>query len=180
MCAAKEPLPTLAGYTTRERDKKDKYAYEEERGVRYETKMDEKAKNKFDAEVMEPLLPTLADISYFIWEPGPRRQIKSVRKHDSIEKALPSLTGASGCTKRDESAKLDAAEEGVNYNARKRELKIKGARYTVYKTRKRDEKVKYDAESFADTLISKLNETDGSPEALLSVLAKEGETLDYR
>ena len=56
-------------------------------------------------------------------------------------------------------------------------LSSQGARY---KTRKRDEKVKYDAESFADAIISKLNETDGSPDALSSVLAKEGETQDYR
>ena len=56
-------------------------------------------------------------------------------------------------------------------------LSSQGARY---KTRKRDEKVKYDAESFADAIISKLNETDGSPDALSSVLAKEGETQDYQ
>ena len=47
------------------------------------------------------------------------------------------------------------------------------------KTRIRDKKVKYDAESFAEALISRINETDGSFEAVSSVLEKAGQTLDY-
>ncbi|XP_011404029.1 PREDICTED: basic leucine zipper and W2 domain-containing protein 1-like [Amphimedon queenslandica] len=144
MCAAKE-LPTLAGsrYKIRKRDKKKKYALEEEHGVRYETKnTDEKALSEFDTKTMDPL-PTSST---------------SKVKND---------------TKTDEKAKSEFSTPV------KEPLPVLNVPYK-FKTRKRDEKVKYDAESFADTVISKLNETDGSPEALSTVLAKEGETLDYR
>jgi hypothetical protein len=49
-----------------------------------------------------------------------------------------------------------------------------------YKTRTRDKKIKFDAESFAETLIAKLNGTDGSVEGLSNVLDKNADQLDYR
>lgn len=48
------------------------------------------------------------------------------------------------------------------------------------KTRKRDEKVKYDPTSFADQVIAGLNETDGSMEEIAKYLDSTGGQTDYR
>ena len=48
------------------------------------------------------------------------------------------------------------------------------------KTRKRDEKVKYDPTSFADQVIAGLNETDGSMEEIAKYLDSTGGQIDYR
>ena len=49
-----------------------------------------------------------------------------------------------------------------------------------FKTRKRDEKVKYDAASFCESVISGLNRSDGSLEEAYKYLDGAGSTLDYR
>lgn len=48
------------------------------------------------------------------------------------------------------------------------------------KTRKRDEKVKYDPTSFAEQVIAGLNETDGSKEEIAKYLDSTGGQIDYR
>ena len=48
------------------------------------------------------------------------------------------------------------------------------------KTRKRDEKVKYDPTSFVETVIAGLNETDGSMEEIAKYLDTTGGQMDYR
>ena len=48
------------------------------------------------------------------------------------------------------------------------------------KTRKRDEKIKYDPNAFADQVISGLNETDGSMEEIAKYLDTTGGQMDYR
>ena len=48
------------------------------------------------------------------------------------------------------------------------------------KTRKRDEKVKYDPNSFAEQLITGMNETDGSMEEIAKYLDASGAQMDYR
>lgn len=48
------------------------------------------------------------------------------------------------------------------------------------KTRKRDEKVKYDPASFAEQVIGGLNETDGSMEEIAKYLDATGSQMDYR
>lgn len=48
------------------------------------------------------------------------------------------------------------------------------------KTRKRDEKVKYDPTAFADQVIAGLNETDGSMEEIAKYLDATGGQIDYR
>lgn len=48
------------------------------------------------------------------------------------------------------------------------------------KTRKRDEKVKYDPTSFVEQVIAGLNETDGSKEEIAKFLDSTGGQMDYR
>lgn len=48
------------------------------------------------------------------------------------------------------------------------------------KTRKRDEKVKYDPTAFAEQVIAGLNETDGSIEEMAKYLDTSGGQMDYR
>lgn len=48
------------------------------------------------------------------------------------------------------------------------------------KTRKRDEKVKYDPTSFAEQVIAGLNETDGTMEEIGKYLDSSGAQMDYR
>ena len=48
------------------------------------------------------------------------------------------------------------------------------------KTRKRDEKVKYDPTSFVEQVITGLNETDGSMEEISKFLDATGGQMDYR
>lgn len=49
------------------------------------------------------------------------------------------------------------------------------------KQRKRDEKVKHDPTSFADIIITGMNETDGSMEEISKFIDKKGGgELDYR
>ncbi len=49
-----------------------------------------------------------------------------------------------------------------------------------FKTRKRDEKVKYDAASFCDTVIAGLNKSGGSLDDAYKYLDVAGSSLDYR
>ena len=49
-----------------------------------------------------------------------------------------------------------------------------------FKTRKRDEKVKYDAGAFCDTVISNFNEKEGNLEEISRYLEKASSSLDYR
>ena len=49
-----------------------------------------------------------------------------------------------------------------------------------FKTRKRDEKTKFDPTSFAEQLITGINETDGSLEEIAKYLDQTGSQLDYR
>lgn len=48
------------------------------------------------------------------------------------------------------------------------------------KTRKRDEKVKYDPNAFAEQLITGLNDTDGSMDEIAKYLDATGGQMDYR
>ena len=48
------------------------------------------------------------------------------------------------------------------------------------KTRKRDEKVKYDPNAFAEQVITGLNETDGSLDGISKYLDTTGGQMDYR
>ncbi len=48
------------------------------------------------------------------------------------------------------------------------------------KTRKRDEKVKYDPTAFADQVIAGLNDTGGSMEEISKYLDTTGGQVDYR
>lgn len=48
------------------------------------------------------------------------------------------------------------------------------------KTRKRDEKIKYDPNSFAEQVITGLNDTDGSMEEIAKYLDSTGGQTDYR
>ncbi len=49
-----------------------------------------------------------------------------------------------------------------------------------FKTRKRDERTKFDPTSFAEQLITGINETDGSIEEIAKYLDQAGSLLDYR
>ena len=49
-----------------------------------------------------------------------------------------------------------------------------------FKTRKRDEKVKYDAAAFCDQVITGLNATIGTIEEITRFLDQSGSTMDYR
>ncbi len=49
-----------------------------------------------------------------------------------------------------------------------------------FKTRKRDEKVKYDAASFCDSVVTGLNKSGGSLEEAYKFLDGAGSSLDYR
>ena len=48
------------------------------------------------------------------------------------------------------------------------------------KTRKRDEKVKYDPTSFVEQVVTGLNETDGTMEEIAKYLDSSGAQMDYR
>lgn len=49
-----------------------------------------------------------------------------------------------------------------------------------FKTRKRDEKQKFDPSAFAEQLITGVNETDGSLDEISKFLDQTGGQLDYR
>lgn len=49
-----------------------------------------------------------------------------------------------------------------------------------FKTRKRDEKVKYDAADFCEKVIGGLNGTGGGLEEIYKYLDQAGSSLDYR
>ncbi len=49
-----------------------------------------------------------------------------------------------------------------------------------FKTRKRDERTKFDPSAFAEQLITGMNETDGSLEEIAKYLDQSGNQLDYR
>lgn len=49
-----------------------------------------------------------------------------------------------------------------------------------FKTRKRDEKQKFDPTAFAEVLITGMNEADGSLDEIAKFLDQNGSQLDYR
>lgn len=48
------------------------------------------------------------------------------------------------------------------------------------RTRKRDEKTKYDSTTFCEQIVEGINKTDGNFDEIIKYLDQSGSTLDYR